>query len=521
MHMNLLLLLILIPAAAGLAAFAIGPDRPRRILLLATAALHVFITGTAAWHRPPPLGNGWLALDDLGLLFLAITSLLFLAAALYAVPYLAHEKPGAQADRTEPFLFVNAPEATFTGCLLFFLATMTLVCLTQRLGLLWVGLEATTLTSAPLIYYHRHHRSLEALWKYLVICSVGIALALLGNFCLSAATVQTPGGAAAPLALYGLIGQGHAGALQPAWLKAAFIFILVGYGTKAGLAPLHAWMPDTYSEAPALVALLSGALLNCALLGILRAFQVCLAADLGAFARDLLVLFGLFSMAVAAVFLLRQRNYPRMLAYSSIEHMGIITLGVGLGGIATAGALFHALNHSLAKAMLFLVAGNILTLYQTKEIAAVRGLGRAAPVTAALWLAGFFAITGAPPFATFLSELQILLGALSLDRWGVAALYLGLLAAIFIGMLDVFPRMVWPDPVRRGGGAPPVAGTLNFEPSADTAVPDGSPTPPPEPRHYAWRLLPPCLLAAALLVLGLAMPPALAQFFERCGMLIR
>lgn len=517
--MNLLLLLIFIPAVAGLAAFAIRPDRPRRVLLLATAAAHALITGAAAWHRPPPLGNGWLALDDLGLLFLAVTSLLFLAAALYAVPYLAHERPGTRADLTEPFLFVNAPEATFTGCLLVFLATMTLVCLTQRLGLLWVGLEATTLSSAPLIYYHRHHRSLEALWKYLVICSVGIALALMGNFCLSAATVQTPGGDAAPLALYGLIGQGHAGALQPAWLKAAFIFILVGYGTKAGLAPLHAWMPDTYSEAPAVVALLSGALLNCALLGILRAFQVCLAAGLGAFARDLLVLFGLFSMAVAAVFLLRQRHYSRMLAYSSIEHMGIITLGVGLGGIATAGALFHVLNHSLAKAMLFLVAGNLLTLYQTKDVAAVRGLGRTAPVTAALWLAGFFAITGAPPFATFLSELQILIGALSLDRWGVAALYLGLLAVVFIGMLDVFPRMVWPDPVRGGGAAHPATAATDFEPGAAAAA-AGPSAIPPEPRNYPWRLLPPCLLAAALLVLGLAMPPALAQFFERCGTLL-
>jgi len=313
--------------------------------------------------------------------------------------------------------------------------------------------------------------------------------------------VRTPGGEAAPLALYGLVGLGRAAALQPAWLKAAFIFILVGYGTKAGLAPLHTWMPDAYSEAPSVVALLSGALLNCALLGILRAFQVCLAAGLGAFARDLLVLFGLVSMATAAVFLLRQHNYKRVLAYSSTEHMGIIVLGVGLGGAATAGALFHTLNHSLVKAMLFLVAGNILTLYQSKQIAEVRGLGRSAPVTAALWLAGFFAITGAPPFSTFLSELQILSGALALGRWGIATLYLLLLAGAFIGMLYVFPRMVWPTPVRAEAG-----------PDLEAPLPEGG-----DPR---WSLLPPALLAAAALGLGLAMPASLARFFERCATLL-
>ena len=192
---------------------------------------------------------------------------------------------------------------------------------------------------------------------------------------------------------------------QP-WLKAAFIFLLVGYGTKMGLAPLHTWLPDAHSEAPSVVsALLSGALLNCAFLAILRVHTGLRGGRAWARSRrELLRLFGLFSMAVAAVFILGQTDYKRMLAYSSVEHMGILALGVGLGGAGSFGALLHAVNHSLAKAMLFLLAGNILAAYRTKATAEVRGMARVLPVTGALWIAGFLAITGSPPFGPFVSR---------------------------------------------------------------------------------------------------------------------
>src|SRR5437867_3015043 len=340
--------------------------------------------------------------------------------------------PGGREDFQAGFLFDNAPEATFTACLLLFLAAMTLVTVSQAFGLLWVGIEATTLASAPLIYFHRHHRSLEATLKYLLICSVGIALALLGNFFLAVAASGhgiTSVGLVLPDLLHG------ARALRVAWLRAAFLLFLVGYGTKVGLAPLHTWLPDAHSEAPSVVsALLSGALLNCALLGIMRAQQVCAAAGQAAFGQGLLIGFGLLSMAVAAVFIPGQSDYKRMLAYSSVEHMGILTLGLGLGGAATFGSMLHAVNHSLTKAALFLVAGNILAAYRSKSADDVRGVLRTLPVSGVVWVAALFAITGSPPFGTFLSEFTILKAALDQGRAAVAITYLALLAVIFVGM---------------------------------------------------------------------------------------
>jgi hydrogenase-4 component F len=272
--------------------------------------------------------------------------------------------------------------------------------------------------------------------------------------------------------------------LQPAWLRAAFVFLLVGFGTKMGLAPMHTWLPDAHSESPSVVsALLSGALLNCAFLGILRAHQVLAAAGEADFARGLLVGFGLISMAVAGVFILGQADYKRMLAYSSVEHMGILALGVGLGGGAIFGAMLHAVNHSLTKGMLFLLAGNILAAYRTKSAADVRGLSRALPLTGALWVAGFLAITGTPPFGPFLSELTILRSALDQGRSGVAAAYLLLLAVIFAGMATTVLRMA------QGSSSRP-------------AAPSGR-------GEAALAVGPPLILAIAILILGLYVPPAI------------
>lgn len=277
----IILALILVPALAGLGSFVTRSNEIRRVVLVATAALHVVLTAAVWIHRPEPILDGWLQLDALGLLFLSIVSCLFMAAAVYAISYLAHEQPGARPDFEESVLFVNEPEAIFVGCLLLFLSTMTLVTMSHNFGVLWVAVEATTLSSAPLIYFHRHHRSLEATWKYLLICSVGIALALLGTFFL-AFSASGKEAAGVPLVLGELIS--HASLLRIPFLKVAFLFMLVGYGTKMGLAPLHSWLPDAHSEAPSVVsALLSGALLNCAFLAILRVTQVLDAAGSGDF----------------------------------------------------------------------------------------------------------------------------------------------------------------------------------------------------------------------------------------------
>ena len=475
--------LILVPALSGLAAFFIRHNGLRRGLLVAAACAHLVLTMTC-WSRAGSLVlNEWLAIDSASLLFLTTTSVLFMAASLYTVGFLGREAGhGSQAtDFEEGFLFDNQREATFTGCMLLFLATMTLVTASAHLGLVWVAMEATTLTSAPLIYYHRHHRSLEATWKYLLICSVGIALALMGNYCLA---VAGSFGAGQPIHLTIKDLTLHAAELDPVWLKTAFIMVLVGYGTKMGLAPLHTWLPDAHSEAPSMVsALLSGALLNCAFLAILRMFGVLAAAGLGPFASDLMVLFGLLSMAVAAVFLIAQVDFKRLLAYSSVEHMGILSLGVGLGGMAGFGALLHALNHSLTKAVLFLAAGNVLGLYKTKRIDQVGGLLKVRPVTAALWLAGLLAITGSPPFGLFVSELTILRGALYGGHPAVAVMYLVLLAVVFIALAKA-------------------ALTMTFG-----TVPQGLAQ--PEARESVLAVLPPALLILATLALGVVVPDGL------------
>ncbi len=368
---------------------------------------------------------------------------------------------------------------------------MNLVALSRHLGLLWVAVEATTLSSAPLIFFHRHHRSLEATWKYLLLCSVGIAIALLGNFFLTVAA-SAPGGPPPAMTVAGLAAL--SGRLDPSWLRAAFLLFLVGYGTKMGLAPLHNWLPDAHSEAPSVVsALLSGALLNCAFLAILRVHSILDSAGIGGFSRDLLVIFGLLSLGVAAVFIIGQTDFKRMLAYSSVEHMGILALGAGIGGLAGYGGLFHALNHSLAKAMLFLTAGNIIAACRTKSISEAGGLGRAIPLTAGLWMIGFLAITGSPPFALFASELAILLGIIAAGRIWVAVFYLLMLAAVFIGMAGIFIRMIY-------GPAP--AGRENPSPEA------------------AWSVWIPAVLAGFLLVLGLYSPPGLTRVLREAAVVL-
>jgi hydrogenase-4 component F len=487
----MIVLLILIPALSGVAAFFIASDRLRRGLLVSTAIVQ-FALSVATWTAPPaPALGGWLAEDALGRLFLTLTSLLFLASSFYAVAYLREERGQQHSDSDEGFLFSNAREASFTGCLLLFLAAMTLVTLSQQFGLLWVAVEATTLASAPLIYFHRHHRSLEATWKYLLICSVGIALALLGIFFLAVAATS-PGSAAVSLILNDLLsGAPH---LNFLWLKAAFVLMLVGYGTKMGLAPFHTWLPDAHSEAPSVAsALLSGALLNCAFLGILRIHQVCVASGLADFSERLLLVLGLLSMAVAAVFITGQIDYKRMLAYSSVEHMGVLAVGVGLGGAGLFGAMLHVINHSLTKVMLFMVAGNLLAVYHSKTTKDVSGALQVLPVSGLLWILGFLAITGSPPFGPFLSEFTILKAALDQGRSFVAIAYLILLAIILAGM------------------ATPVLTMAQGTPREDIIVPAG--------RGVALSAVP-TILGAAILLMGIYVPPVLSRtIHEAAGLL--
>ena len=475
-----ILAVFILPIVAGLLAFALKRDRVRRILLVSIACVHLLLTISAWIYRPMPVWHNWLAMDDLGIIFLSITSILFFAASLYCLYYLRREKGSQVNEWEEELFFTNAPEAIFTGCLLIFLGAMSFVFLSQHFGMLWVSIEATTLISAPLIYYHRHPKSLEATWKYLLICSVGIALALFGNLLLAVSV-----GKGANSFLVGDLSR-LGTQLNVPWLKAAFIFLFVGYGTKMGLAPFHTWLPDAHSEAPSVIsALFSGALLNCAFVGILRAYQVCIGANLTHFCQGIFVVFGIISVFFAMLFIFKQNDYKRMLAYSSVENMGILSLGIGLGGSAVWGATLHVINHSLTKAALFLVAGNILSNYKTKSVKDVQGLFHVLPRSGILWIVGFLFITGIPPSGIFVSKFVIIKTIFESRQYVLAGVFLVLLAVIFISMLQIFIPMAQ--------GTPPEKLVLLKLKKTE----------------LFFSIFPPLMLLALVLVLGFYIPPFL------------
>jgi hydrogenase-4 component F len=414
-----LLLAGAVPLAYALAAFATPSERFRPWLIPAAAVCQPPVVAFLLVSQPyaTPDAGAWIGLDPLGALLLGYLSILYLCCGFYAPPYLRLRR--------------ERPNRIFCTMLLVFFSTMNFFVVSQHVGLMWVTIEAMALSAGPLIYFNRNRRSIEATWKYLLIGSVGIALALLGSFFLGYAALHA--GLESSLVLSEL--TRHAAKLSKPWLHAAFVLLLIGYGTKMGLAPMHTWKPDAYGEAPGLVgALLAGGATTCAFQGVLRFYGVCVAAGEGAFARDLILAFGLLSMAVGGVFMVRQRDYKRMLAYSSVEHMGILALGTAIGGAALFGALLHVLGNGFAKGVLFLSAANIHRSFGSKSTDDVRGALRVVPASATLFLLGFLAATGAPPFGPFLSEFTILRAAVADDRFGVAAAFLGLLLLVFIGM---------------------------------------------------------------------------------------
>jgi hydrogenase-4 component F len=413
----ILALIILVPIAAAGIAYAVPSDRFRPWVLPAAAAAQLVLAARAIGLTPISAAEGWLVLDPLGAPILLCVSVLFLCVALYAPGYLRIRS--------------NRPNRVFCACLLLLMSMMSLVLLAHHLGLMWVAVEATTLASGPLLYFNQTPRSLEAAWKYLLICSVGIALALMGSFFLAYASLKS--GLSSTLLFDDLVAS--AGSLSKPWLHAAFVTLLVGYGTKMGLAPMHTWKPDAYGEAPGIVgALLAGGLTNCGFIAILRFTKIARAAGESEFVSRTLIAMGLLSMAFAAVFMVRQKDFKRMLAYSSVEHMGILVLGIGIGGLGAFGALLHLINNSLTKGVLFLSSGNIHRAFGSKLTDDVSGAIERLPASGALFLAGFIAITGSPPFGPFVSEFTILRAAFDMHRYVPAALFLALLLMIFIGM---------------------------------------------------------------------------------------
>lgn len=479
--------MFLAPFLGGLLCFVVKGDTLRRGLLFLTALIHLFLV-TLLYVNPGKAGR-WIAADDLSLLFLFITSILFLASSLYTIAYLSSHSH--KESRNKRF----SREAGFTGCLILFLSMMTLAIVSQHISLFWMAIEATTLVSAPLICFHSSSRSLEASWKYLLICSVGIAIALIGNIGIAVAASFDDALKSLPLTFNEL--ALHADLLQKDWLKIAFVFMLIGYGTKMGLVPMHTWLPDAHSESPSSVsALLSGALLNCAFLGIMRANIILNRAGLGEFSGKLLVFFGAVSLLLASWFIVQQKDFKRLLAYSSIEHMGILAVAAGAGIHTCFGGMLHAVNHSLTKGMLFMVAGNILSIYKTKSSSDVKGLIRRAPVSGFLWVAGFLSICGVPPFGTFVSELSILTGLGRQQQWLMLAVMLGALGVVFVGMSRIVISMAY--------------GESSFsEGETGGSVID------------IWTVLPPLFLFMMILILGIWIPSPLKQLIEGATMVLK
>jgi hydrogenase-4 component F len=416
-------LIFLLPIITGLAALFTPPTLGRGMLVVA-ALFHLQLTVMAWLGTLPVYTEGFFSPEPIGLLVLLLTSFVFLCISLYAICYVRE----AEMEN----------ERIFHGCMLLFLGTMSMVGLADHPIVLWISIEATTLLSAPLIYLHHSREALEATWKYIIICSVGIALALLGCFFITLsidiAEIDVP-------LTFTSLNQ-VAAQLDPIWLKAGFIFIIIGFGTKMGLAPMHTWLPDAHSQAPSPAsALLSGALLNCAFLGIYKAHTLMYLAGLGEFSSNLLIGFGLTSMLVAGIFMVRQGDYKRMLAYSSIENMGIIAFGVGVGGVAVYGAILHMIHHSLIKSSLFLSAGNIMLGFKTKLVGRIGNLVKYLPKTFVSFFAGFVGISGLPPFGLFVSELFILIGAIQSGHPLYAVIFIFCLLLVVAGAAQIVTDM--------------------------------------------------------------------------------
>ncbi|HML16995.1 MAG TPA: hydrogenase 4 subunit F [Bryobacteraceae bacterium] len=483
------LVLILIPLAASALTMAMRDPRKMEILHLASAAgsfvaavwlaAEVLRGGSVAW------GGGFLYADDLSALVLALTAFVYLASAPYAIGYLrkdAADDVFHEADRGERSRTKLRNYYALTPLLA---CSMFLVAVASNLGVMWVAVESTTLASIFLVNFYGRRTSLEAAWKYAILGGVGLSMALFG-------TVLTyyaahPSGESLSSLNWSVLALNAAHFDKPV-MRLAFILVLLGYGTKAGLAPMHTWKPDAYSEAPVPVAaLMATAVVNCALYAMAR-FYVLTARSLGpAFASQLLILFGLLSVAIAVPFILVQRSYRRLLAYSSIDHGGVMVLSLGFGGaLGALGMLLHMTFHSITKPLLFFCAGNAQQHTGNDSLRkGAGGLLHALPVSAPMFLLAALAITGTPPFSMFQSEFTVLRAGFAAQRTGAVILFVIFVVAIFCGFYYHIAQLVF-----------------------------GPPAGAPRGESSRWKTWPVIALAAIVAVLGFWLPAPIYQLVD-------
>ena len=428
-----------------------------------------------------PGASSYFIVDDMNILFIILNTLVGFTTSVFSASYIGHE---IETGKLTP-LFVRFYHAMFLGMM----GSMNVALTANNIGLMWVGLEMATLITVAMVGIYRTPSAIEAAWKYFILGSVGISLAFFGTILIYLAG-QKALGEGAPAMTWNLL-QAAAPQLDASLLNLAFIFLLIGYGTKVGLAPLHAWLPDAHAEGPTPIsAVLSGLLLNVALYALLR-FKMIVSAHPGAIDPGLvMIVMGLISLIFAAFMLYQRRDIKRLFAYSSIEHMGLITFAFGMGGpLANFAGLLHMAMHSLTKSAIFFAVGHVAQAKNTQRIAEIRGLSVTHPGLAIGLAVGVFAISGLPPFGVFMSEFLILTTTFARAPW------LALFPAF--GLLVAFGALLWR------------LQDLLF----------GEPT---EPAHKVRASSVPLIIHLGLvLIAGIYLPPTLIGWFERAAEMLK
>ena len=416
--------ILIFPIIACILILLIKNKKFDMFMINSYAIVHFIVTIMLAIDKNA--GNRYFSVDSTNLIFLIVLSFVFLMVAIYNNGYI------------KTFNYSNYPDSrirNYTLMILIFVLSMTGTILSVDLGISWVFIEATTLSSAYLIYFNKTKHSIEAAWKYVFICSIGISLAFVGIILLNIST-----GNINTLNFSEL--YSNASSFNHSWLKISFIFMLFGFGAKMGLAPVHFWLPDAHSEAPSPIsALLSATLLNSAFLVIVRIFKIMTLAGCTNYARLMLLVMGFISLFVTAVFVYHIKNYKRMLAYSSIENMGILTIGTALGGVAYYAVVLHLIGHSLAKSSFFLTSGNILEIFGSKRIKSVNGIMSADKKTGWLWILSFLAICAFPTSMLFVSEFLMIKTMILQKHYILCVIFVLLLTIILYGLAKVVLKM--------------------------------------------------------------------------------
>ena len=493
----LLIALLLIPVATAAASYfarrraameAVNLAGFGAIFLVAVAlGARVLAAGTVS------LANGFFYADALSALVILLTASVALICSSYSIGYLRDDQiSGALGDDASGKEQLAQLRMYYTLTPLF-VFSMLFMAVANNLGVMWAAMEATTLASIFLVTFYGKITSLEAAWKYAMIGGVGLSMALFGTLVAYYAGHRLPGSESLSGLNWSVLAQ-HAAQLDKTSMRLAFVLILLGYGTKAGLAPMHTWKPDAYSEAPVpTTAILSTALLNCALYGLIRFYILtsrCLGAD---FPGHLLLLFGLLSMGVSVPFVLVQKNYRRLLAYHTIDHSGIMATALGLGGtMGSLGLMLHMTFHTIAKSLLFLCAGNVYQHFGTDLFAKLKGsVLRAMPLTGVVFLMAMLAIIGMPPFSLFQSEFLILRAAFDGGHLLTGVLFVLFSTGVFTGAILHVGGMV-------------------LGPGGETAVAARRP----------WRDGSMLALAAALVVIGFWVPAPLFQLISNAARVV-